>query len=49
MFGLFGCNDRKKEDFVFEKFKSKIESEGMKIDSVNETGLIYISKGETKN
>lgn len=48
MFGLFGCNDGKKEDFVFEKFKSKIESEGMKIDSVNETGLIYISKGETK-
>lgn len=48
MFGLFGCKDSKKEDFVFEKFKSKIENEGMKIDSVDETGLIHISKGETK-
>ncbi|MBE7175408.1 MAG: hypothetical protein INR69_03345 [Mucilaginibacter polytrichastri] len=46
MFGLFGCKDNKKKDFVFEKFKYKIESKGMKIDSVDETGIIYISQGE---
>ncbi len=46
MFGLFGCKDNKKKDFVFDEFKSQIESKGMKIDSVDETGLIYISKGE---
>lgn len=46
MFGLFGCKDNKKKDFVFDEFKSQIESKGMKIDSVEETGLIYISQGE---
>lgn len=46
MFGLFGCKDNKKKDFVFDEFKSQIESNGMKIDSVDETGLIYISQGE---
>jgi len=46
MFGLFGCKDNKKKDFVFDEFKSQIESKGMKIDSVDETGLIYISQGE---
>lgn len=46
MFGLFGCKDNKNKDFVFDEFKSQIESNGMKIDSVDETGLIYISKGE---
>ena len=46
MFGLFGCKDNTKKDFVFEEFKSQIESKGMKIDSVDETGLIYISQGE---
>jgi hypothetical protein len=44
--GLFGCKDNEKNDLVFNKFKSQIESKGMKIDSVDETGLIYISKGE---
>jgi hypothetical protein len=46
MFGLFGCKDNKKKDFVFDEFKSQIENIGMKIDSVNETGLICISQGE---
>jgi hypothetical protein len=44
-FGLFSRKDDKK-DFVFEKFKYKIESEGMKIDSIDEDGLILISQGE---
>lgn len=43
--GLFGCKNPKK-DFVFDEFKTQIEKEGMKIDSVDETELIYISKGE---
>ena len=46
IFGLFGCKDNKKKDFVFDEFKSQIKSKGMKIDSVDETGLVYISKGE---
>jgi hypothetical protein len=46
MFGLFGCKDNKKKDFVFDQFKSQIESKGMKIDSVDETGLVYISQDE---
>lgn len=46
MFGLFGCKDDKKKDFVFSEFKSQIEREGMKIDSVADTGLIYISRDE---
>jgi hypothetical protein len=46
MFGLLGCKDNKKKDFVFDEFKSQIESKGMKIDLVDETGLIYISQGE---
>ena len=46
-FGLFGCKAKEKKDFVFDQFKSQIEKHGMKIDSVDETELIYISKGET--
>ncbi len=46
LFGLFGCKDKEKKDFVFDEFKSQIEKQGMKIDSVDETGLIYISKNE---
>jgi hypothetical protein len=45
LFGLFSCKDKKK-DFVFEKFKTEIEKQGMKIDSVDKPGFIYISKGE---
>lgn len=41
-----GCLHSKKKDVVFEEFKSQIESRGMKIDSVDETGFIYISQGE---
>ena len=46
-FGLFGCKAKEKKDFVFDEFKSQIEKHGMKIDSVDETELIYISQGET--
>jgi hypothetical protein len=46
LFGLFACKGSTPRDFVFEEFKSQIENRGMKIDSVDETGLIYISQGE---
>jgi len=46
MFGLLCCKDRKTKDFVFDEFKSQIEKNGMKIDSVDETSLIYISQGK---
>jgi hypothetical protein len=44
--GLFSRKDYKKQDFVFEEFKYQIEREGMKIDSVDEDGLLVISQGE---
>ncbi|MDR2147466.1 MAG: hypothetical protein LBE91_13505 [Tannerella sp.] len=44
--GLFGCAGNKKKDFVFDEFKSQIESKGMKIDTVDEAGLIHISQGD---
>lgn len=47
LFGLFGCKDKPKTDFVFDQFKLQIEKQGMKIDSVDATGLIYIAQGET--
>jgi hypothetical protein len=46
LFDLFSCKIKKDKDFVFDEFKSQIEKQGMKIDSVDETGLIYISKSE---
>lgn len=48
IFGLMGCQENTKKDFVFDEFKSQIESKGMKIDSVDETGLVYISKDELR-
>lgn len=45
-FGLFGCKNNSENDFVFREFESQIQKQGMKIDSVDETGLIYISQGE---
>lgn len=48
LFGIFSCKDSKKSDFVFEEFKTQIEKKGMRIDSVDEEGLIYISKGDWK-
>lgn len=36
------------KDFVFNEFKSQIEKNGMKIDSVDETGFIFVSKGNMK-
>jgi hypothetical protein len=46
LLGFFGCNNNKKKDFVFDEFKSQIEKKGMKIDSVDETGMIFISQDE---
>lgn len=46
LFALLGCKTHAKKDYVFDEFKSQIERKGMKIDSVDETGLIYISQGE---
>ena len=46
--GLLGNRSNKNKDFVFETFKSQIESNGMKIDAVDETGLISITKGAIK-
>ncbi len=48
LFGLFGCKDSKDKDFVFEEFKTQIEKKGMKIDSVDESGLVHISRGDWK-
>ncbi|MES2774446.1 MAG: hypothetical protein V4722_09690 [Bacteroidota bacterium] len=45
MFGLFGCNN-KKRDIVFEKFKARIEKQGLKIDSIDKEGLLHISRGD---
>lgn len=47
LFGLLGCKAKAKKDFVFDEFKSQIEKYGMRIDSFDETELIYISQGET--
>ncbi|MGN6493705.1 MAG: hypothetical protein ACTHLE_17010 [Agriterribacter sp.] len=46
MFGILGYNGNQKNDFVFDEFKLQAENNGMKIDSVDETGLIYISQGD---
>ena len=43
--GIFGCNNQKK-DIVFDEFKEQVEKQGMKIDSIDETELIFISKEE---
>lgn len=48
LFGLLACKNNKEKDFVFEEFKSQIEKKGMKIDSIEESGLIHISRGEWK-
>lgn len=45
--GMFSCKNSNEKDFVFDEFKSQIESKGMKIDSVDETGLIHISQGDS--
>lgn len=42
--GLFGC-DKKETDIVLEKFRTQIKSQGLKIDSIDNEGLIHISKG----
>jgi hypothetical protein len=40
---IIGCTTNKHKDFVFEKFKEQIEKKGLKIDSVDKSGLIYIN------
>lgn len=46
LFGFFSCKPNNDKDFVFDEFKSQVEKQDMRIDSVDETGLIYISQGE---
>ena len=48
LIGLFGCTAKRKNDPVFDTFKAHIESKGMIIDSVDNTGLIYISQNNSK-
>lgn len=43
---IISCTQTKKTDIVFEEFKSGMEKEGLRVDSVDESGLVYISKGE---
>ncbi|GEO04434.1 hypothetical protein AAE02nite_20980 [Adhaeribacter aerolatus] len=45
MLELFGCK-KKETDIVFEKFRTQIESQGLKIDTIDDEGLIHISKGD---
>lgn len=45
LFGLFGKNNSEK-DFVFGEFETEIKKQGLKIDSVDETGRVHISQGE---
>jgi len=46
LFGIFGCKVNSKKDLVFDEFKSQIENRGMKIEFVDETGLIHVKQGE---
>lgn len=46
LLGLFGCRNnesRKNKQFVFDRFKLLLERNGGKIDSIGETGLLYVS------
>ena len=45
---LFGCAGKMKSDFVFDEFKKQVEKNGLKIDSIDKTGLIYIRVKETQ-
>ncbi len=44
--GLFSCK-KTKDDVVLKEFKNQIAVQGLKIDSIDDTELIYIQKGET--
>jgi hypothetical protein len=48
LIGLFGCTAKRTNDPLFDTFKAHIESKGMIIDSVDNTGLIYISQNNSK-
>jgi hypothetical protein len=39
---LWGCKSTIKNDFVFDEFRNEIEKRGLKIDSIDKTGLIFI-------
>jgi hypothetical protein len=45
MFGIFGKNNNKK-DVVLEKFKDKTHQYGLKIESIDDEGIIYLSRDE---
>ena len=44
MLGLDACNNGEKKDVVFNEFKLQTEKKGIKIDSIDKTGLIHISR-----
>ncbi|MCU4177885.1 hypothetical protein [Carboxylicivirga sp. N1Y90] len=46
LFGLVGCKSKKSEDFVLNEFSRQIETIGLKIDSIDNTGLIHIKTNE---
>jgi hypothetical protein len=46
-FGLFKGRSKEQKDLVFDEFKSQLEKQGIKIDSVDDTGLIHITMGDT--
>jgi hypothetical protein len=46
LFGLFDSKKNSKKDLVFDEFQVQIHKQGMKIDSVDETGIIHIKQGE---
>ncbi len=45
---FFGCSGKMKTDFVFDEFKKQVEKKGLKIDSIDKTGLIYLQVKETQ-
>lgn len=44
MFWPFG--NKNKKDIVLEKFKAQIEEQGLTIDTIDEEGFVFISKGD---
>lgn len=47
---FFSCSDNRKTDFVFDEFKKQVENRGLKIDSVDKAGFIFLKvKGTNLN
>lgn len=45
VFGLFKCKDSEPKDELFEKFKTELTKQNLKIDSVDSEGLFHIDLG----